>query len=128
MEPSGDRVRTWDVLVVDDEADLRQLVQLTLEFDTRLVVVAVAGTAAEAVDAATRLQPDLIILDHWLRGPLTGLDIAWQLRAAAPEARVILFSAADDVIDLRDDRVDAIVAKTDLTALPEVAHRVLARG
>ena len=117
--------RKWDVLVVDDEADLRHLVRLTLEFDDSLVVVASASTADEAIEAAGRMHPDLIILDHWLRGPLTGRDIACRLRAVAPGARVILFSAVDDVIDLRDGSIDAIVLKTDLSQLPEIALRIL---
>jgi DNA-binding response OmpR family regulator len=125
---AGDAARKWDVLVVDDEADLRQLVRLTLEFDESLVVVASASTAAEAIEAAGRVRPDLIILDHWLRGPLTGFDIVGHLRAAAPSARVILFSANDDVIDLRDGTIDAIVAKTDLSHLPEIALRILEVG
>ncbi|MEA3076566.1 MAG: two-component system, NarL family, nitrate/nitrite response regulator NarP [Actinomycetota bacterium] len=122
---TGDLEVVWHVLVVDDEPDLRKLVQLTLEFDAQLEVVAVASSAAEAVDAAQRTSPDLIVLDYKLGGGETGLSIADRLRQAIPGVRLILFSANSDVIDLRDSVVDAVVAKTEIARLPEIAHRLL---
>jgi CheY-like chemotaxis protein len=115
----------WHVLVVDDEPDLRKLVQLTLEFDAQLTVVAVASTAAEAIEEAQRTAPDLVVLDHKLGGGETGLDIADRLRQAIPGVRLVLFSANSDVIDLRDSAIDAVLAKTEIARLPEVVHRLL---
>jgi DNA-binding NarL/FixJ family response regulator len=115
----------WDVLVVDDEADLRELLQMTLGFDEDLCVVATASSADEAMAVADRVHPDLVILDHWLGGPVTGRDLASKLRYVMPDVRVILFSATEHVIDLRDPFVDAVVPKTELTRLPEIALRVL---
>ena len=127
-EPLADRV--WQVLVVDDEADLRTLVRLTLEFDDASMVVATAGNPTEALAAAEETSPDLVILDQLLGGPVTGLQVAEQLRTAHPSARVIIFSAAQDVVDLRDpassDVVDAVLAKMDIGDLPSVIRRVLA--
>jgi DNA-binding NarL/FixJ family response regulator len=100
----------WNVLVVDDE----------------LTVVATAATAVEALQRAAETHPDLVILDHLLGGPVTGLQVADQLRDAFPATRVILFSAADDVIDLREHSVDAVLGKMDIGDLPTVARRVLA--
>ncbi len=52
------------ILVVDDEADIRELVQeiLTEEGYT----VGVAGTAAEARSACAKQPPDLVLLDIWM--------------------------------------------------------------
>jgi two-component system NarL family response regulator len=122
---TSDSAAVWQVLVVDDEDDLRKLVRLTLEFDEQLVVVAVAGSAAEAVEAARRTSPDLIVLDHKLGGGETGLDIATTLRQANPGVRLILFSANSDVIDLRDSPIDAVLPKTEIARLPEIVHRLL---
>lgn len=119
----GDRV--WSVVVVDDEEDVRRLVQLTLQFDDELQVVATARSADEALGMLEDVAPDLVVLDHLLGGPVTGLQVAGRLRAALPATRVILFSAADTVIDLRDSNVDAVVSKMDLGSLPDVARRVL---
>jgi CheY-like chemotaxis protein len=122
---SGDTEAVWQVLVVEDEIDLRKLVKVTLEFDDQLVVVAVAGSAAEAVEVAQRTSPHLIVLDNMLGGGETGLDIATRLRQAIPGVRLVLFSANADVIDLRESPVDAVLPKTDLARLPEVVHRLL---
>jgi DNA-binding NarL/FixJ family response regulator len=121
---SGGRV--WSVVVVDDEEDLRRLVQLTLQFDDELRVVAVARDADEALALVRATAPDLVVLDHLLGGPVTGLPVAGRLRVDLPATRVILFSAGDAVIDIRDSSVDAVVSKMDLGTLPDVARRVLA--
>jgi DNA-binding NarL/FixJ family response regulator len=121
---SGGRV--WSVVVVDDEEDLRRLVQLTLQFDDELRVVAVARDADEALALVRATAPDLVVLDHLLGGPVTGLQVAGRLRVDLPATRVILFSAGDAVIDIRDSSVDAVVSKMDLGTLPDVARRVLA--
>jgi DNA-binding NarL/FixJ family response regulator len=125
MAADGGEEPVWHVLVVDDEPDLRELVTLTLEFDEHLLVVATASSAGEAMVLAGETQPDLVVLDHMLGGPVTGLQVADQLRAAFPSTRVILFSAADVVIDLREHRVDAVLSKMDIDALPDTARRVL---
>jgi DNA-binding response OmpR family regulator len=124
MTGNGDD-RKWEVLVVDDEDDLRHLVGLTIGFHDSMVVVATASSAAEATEAAGRVRPDLIVLDHWLGGEVTGRDLASQLRTALPGTRVILFSATEDVIDLRDPFVDAVVPKSELARLTEIALMVL---
>ena len=120
--------RAWKVLVVDDEVDLLTLVRLTLQFEDDPIVVTTAATPAEAVVVTRELHPDLVILDHLLGGPMTGLQMVGALRTASPGTRVIIFSAAKEVIDLRDhdEGVDAVVAKMDIGELPAVIRRVLA--
>jgi DNA-binding NarL/FixJ family response regulator len=118
----------WTVLIVDDEADVRSLIALTLGFDDHLRVVGSAANAGEALALAGETHPHLVVLDQLLGGPVTGLQVADQLRAAHPGTRVILFSAADKVIDLREHRVDAVVSKMDIGELPDIARRVLANS
>ena len=116
--------RDWNVLVVDDEVDLLTLVRRTLEFEDDCSIVT-ASTAAEAMARAAETPPDVVVLDHVLGGPVTGLQLADRLRRAHPRTRVVLFSAVTDVIDLRDHPVDAVVAKMDVGDLASVVRRVL---
>ena len=51
--------------------------------------------AAEAIDLAGRLQPDLILLDLGMPG-LGGLEALPRLRQAAPDARVLVLTMHDD--------------------------------
>src|SRR4051794_12639079 len=126
MSTGEDRV--WRVLVADDEDDLRRLMTMTLEFDDRLQVVASARSGAEAVELGGDADLDLAVLDQMLGGPMTGLDVADALRASHPGLRVILFSAADQPLDLGEGRIDALVSKTEIGDLAEIARRVLGEG
>ncbi|HEX4979604.1 MAG TPA: response regulator [Acidimicrobiales bacterium] len=112
-------------MVVDDEPDLRDLITMTLSFDSRVEVVRVAGSAEDALEAEA---VDLVVLDHWLGGPVTGVEVAAALRARFPGVRVLLFTADADVeIDLRDGAIDAVVAKPDLANLPDAVVDLMSR-
>ena len=80
-----------DVLVVDDEADIRDLVSGILEdegYDPR------TASDSDAVFAALRERlPALVILDVWLQGSkLDGIEILEELRKSHPEMPVIIIS------------------------------------
>lgn len=51
------------LLIVDDHAGFRSSARALLEADGRLVVVGEAGTGTEAITAAHRLRPDIVLLD-----------------------------------------------------------------
>ena len=57
-------MRSSQILVVDDEADIRGMVQEILTEEGYKVNV--AGNAAEARDARARSEPDLVLLDIWM--------------------------------------------------------------
>ena len=93
------------VLICDDNAALRALLRAVIGLRPSLRVVGEAGDGNEAIAEATRLQPDIIMLD--LAMPRrTGLDALPELRQVAPAAKIIVFSGfsaasvADEVIAL----------------------------
>ena len=59
-----------------------------------------AHTGAEALEAAARLQPDLVLLDVYLPD-VSGLDLLGDLREAAPEVDVLVISAAREADTVR---------------------------
>jgi len=87
------------VLVVDDDPDYRLLVRLALAPGGGFEVVAEAGDGRAAVVEAQREQPDLVLLDCIMPGA-DAFDTLPGLRAAAPEARIVLVSG-HDAADLR---------------------------
>src|SRR5688572_7041245 len=87
------------VLVVDDDPDYRFLVRLALGTESGFDVVAEAGDGAAALVEAKSSQPDLVLLDCTMPGG-DAFDILPALRAAAPEARIVLGSGHDPA-DLR---------------------------
>src|SRR3982075_4215598 len=80
-----------DILIVDDEADIRMLIAGVLKdegYATRE-----AGDSAEALAAIQTRQPTLVILDIWLQGSeLDGIAILRQLRAEMPSVPVVMIS------------------------------------
>ncbi len=89
------------LLVVDDDPDYCLLVALAVAGRPGLELVGEVGSAGEAVEAARRLQPDLILLDlllpDLLRGSgVVGGEVLGSLRAAAPGAAVVGTSAFAD--------------------------------
>ena len=87
------------VLIVDDEPHIVELVRVTLE-DDRLDVVA-ATSAAEALELAPAIRPELILLDVNLPD-LSGLEVCRRLRRDPELAggRIVMLTAAaqrDDV-------------------------------
>lgn len=80
-----------DILIVDDEADIRNLIQGILEdegYTTRQ-----AGTAKQAFAAITERAPSLVILDVWLQNSeFDGLAILEQIKVDHPHLPVIMIS------------------------------------
>ena len=77
--------------LVDDHALVRSGLRLLIERHEGFTVVAEAGTAAEAVAAAGREHPDVILLDLDL-GRDNGLDCLSRLRETAPNARILVLT------------------------------------
>ncbi len=81
------------VLLVDDEALLRRSLRIAIDREPDVAVVGEAGTGAEAVAAARRLRPDVVLMD--VRMPDgDGINATEQI-TAAPElagTRVLVLS------------------------------------
>jgi len=86
------------VLVVEDQADLRKLIALTLGGERYELFEATDGTAA--LESCARLRPALVLLDLMLPGELDGIDVCRRLRADPElrELKVVLLTAADQAV------------------------------
>jgi len=82
------------VLVVDDVDELRVLVRAALEASGRFDVVAEAANGRDAVAAAERDQPDMVVLDVSM--PVqNGMESLPQILAVAPGAKVVMLSGLE---------------------------------
>jgi DNA-binding NarL/FixJ family response regulator len=87
------------VLLVDDNALFREGIAQILQRDGRFEVVGQASRGSEAVDAAEKLQPGLILIDVQMPG-MTGIEAIRQLRARnvrVPVGVLTMFETDDHV-------------------------------
>jgi DNA-binding NarL/FixJ family response regulator len=92
-------------------------------------VVASVSNGREAVDAACRLRPDVLVVDLMMPD-LDGLEVCRRVRQAAPETNLIIVTAFDDT-DIQtiavQNGVCAFVPKHSAAVMLErVIHRVFA--
>jgi DNA-binding NarL/FixJ family response regulator len=83
------------VLLVDDHEVFLQGLVLLLGQDDRLEIVGTATNGADAVQLATTLHPDVVLLDVVMPG-MDGFAAAEELRAREPDAAVVLVSGLDE--------------------------------
>jgi CheY-like chemotaxis protein len=84
-----------NILIVEDHADIRRLIRMTLEFED--VQITEAATAQQGWDLACQTSPDLVLLDVMMPGEMNGLDLCRALKAHPELAHVpvIMLSARD---------------------------------
>src|SRR5271168_1491924 len=80
-----------EILIVDDEEDIRDLIAGILHdegFETR-----VAGDSDGALQAVRMRRPQLVVLDIWLQGSrLDGIQVLDVLKREHPELPVVMIS------------------------------------
>jgi len=85
------RPRRERVLVVDDAANLRELLTVLLDVEDDFEVVGTAADGVQALEKAESLMPDIVLLD--LAMPvMDGLQALPGLRERLPDARIVIFS------------------------------------
>lgn len=89
------------VLLVDDDVEVRGLLEVVLDGDGRFDVVGQAGNGAEALELAMDLQPDVVVLDLMMPW-VDGFAALPRLRASLPTARIVVVSAFPDPYTLLD--------------------------
>ena len=85
-----------DILIVDDEADIRELVSGILEdegFGTRT-----ARNSDEALAAIEARRPNLIFLDIWMQGSkLDGLQLLESVKRHHPDLPIVMISGHGNI-------------------------------
>ena len=115
------------VLVVDDHPVVTDGVRLLLRSDPTMAIAGSAHSGQEALRVVAELEPDVVLLD--LRLPdMLGTEAITALRARAPEAKIVLFTAYADHAALPaalEAGVDGCLLKDSSTAdLATALHRV----
>jgi two-component system, NarL family, nitrate/nitrite response regulator NarL len=83
------------ILLVDDHAVVRHGLRMLIDSDPELEVIGEARDRAGAVALAESGRPDIVLLDLDL-GAESGLDLIGDLRAVAPDVRILVLTGVRD--------------------------------
>ena len=96
------------ILLVDDHTIVRLGLKTLIGDQPNMEVVGEAGTAAEAVRAAERLRPDVVLMDIRMPGE-GGIEATRQITARFPHSKVVMLTSfADDELVVRAIRAGAV--------------------
>jgi DNA-binding response OmpR family regulator len=81
------------ILIVEDHADIRRLIRMTLEVEEYVILE--AADAQDGWDLARRGHPDVVLLDVMMPGEINGLDLCLALKVdpAFASTKVVVLSA-----------------------------------
>ena len=114
------------LVVVEDEPDMREVIELMLMADPRLQIAGEAESAEEAIELARTTNPGLIILDHNIKGSTMGIQAAPLLKEVAPNAKILLFTAFDKAAEAEmEPAIDGYLRKDQLEKLVPTIDRML---
>ena len=125
VEPEARRTR---VMIVEDHADFRELMEILLDRQPDIELLAKAGSLVEARAQAARVELDVAVLDLGLPDG-NGADLIADLRRASNEVRVLVLSASLDPASIEKARsagADEILDK--LTPVDEILATVRRLG
>lgn len=83
------------VVIVDDHEVVRLGLRRLLEHQPNIVVVDEAASAEEAVSKVLQHRPDVVVMDIRLVAS-SGIEACREIKAQAPESRVIMLTSYDD--------------------------------
>jgi DNA-binding NarL/FixJ family response regulator len=86
---------TLSLVVVDDQASVREALAVMLDLADGISVVATATHGGEAVEAVARHAPDVVLMD--LHMPvMDGVEATGRIKAAQPSVQVVVLTTFDD--------------------------------
>lgn len=118
-----------NVLLVEDDLDIRGLMRFCLEDDSRCAAVTEVGTAEQAVHTASTGPFEVILLDFMLRNG-TAADCLPRLRRLQPAAWIVVYTAnraAAESADVVGLGADLLVEKVSMT-VDDIVAAALGRG
>src|ERR1700692_309784 len=121
-------MRRLRILVADDHEVMRTGVRALIEQEPGWQVCGTATNGQEAVEAARKLKPDVVVLEMTMP-ELDGLEVLREIKRALPNTEVVVFSAhhSEEVIEqLFDAGAKSYIQKSDASRHLVAAIRSLA--
>ena len=124
-----------DVVLIEDEDEVRDVLRVLFDLDDRFRVVAEAADGLRGIAAVTAHQPDVVVVDMQLPGA-TGAEVIRATREASPRTRIVIFSSfpdpftllevlrlgADSYLDKATAWMDLLPSILELCGIPGARH------
>jgi len=131
--PAGSSASASDarkrILLVDDHAVVRFGISQLINRQADLVVCGEEEDASKALDAITRLNPDLVIADLSLKDS-SGLELMRNIKAQFPKLPILVVSVHDETIyaemAFRAGALGYLMKQEALDKIPAAIRRVIA--
>jgi len=86
---------TTRLLLVDDHAVVRSGLRMMLENERDVEIIGEAATASEALEAAIRLKPNVILMDIGLPD-MSGIDATREIKKRCPDVSIVALTIHED--------------------------------
>jgi len=86
---------TTRLLLVDDHAVVRSGLRMLLENERDVEIIGEAATASEALEAAIRLKPNIILMDIGLPD-MSGIDATREIKKRCPDVSIVALTIHED--------------------------------
>jgi len=86
-------LETGKILIVEDEPLFGEMLRLTLSGEPEFEVVGVIQDGREAVNFASRVKPDAVLMDIELKGEMDGIEASLRIKRERPETGIVILSA-----------------------------------
>jgi DNA-binding NarL/FixJ family response regulator len=83
------------VLICDDQALIRDGLEMLLRLEKDIEVIGVAQDGAEAVNLVQQKKPDLVLMDLKMPG-LNGVEATRRIHAQTPDVKILVLTTYDD--------------------------------
>ena len=97
--PSGADTEPIRVIIVDDQELFRRGLTMLMDAEPGLDVVGEAGDGQTGIELASRVAPDVVLLD--VRMPkISGIEACVAIKEAVPAAKILMLTVSDEESDL----------------------------
>src|SRR5512146_63079 len=83
------------VIICDDQAIVRDGLELLLKLEKDIDIVGLAQDGAQAVELVEKARPDLVLMDLMMPG-MNGVEATRQIRSAHSETKILVLTTYED--------------------------------